>query len=686
MKIWLLAGLLALGCDDGTSAVAVDGGADAQVGDAMLGDAAPDAAVEEVGATARFDPTFDQADPEAFYDFPYPSDLRLDAQGHPRLQALPNPNEVALIQGIFDTASDRRGFPTLPVAWFRFDAPLVELTRDTLHWGDDAQLLLLNVDPDSAELGQRVPVVAQTLAPDSYVPEHVLAVAARPGFVLRPETTYAFVVLRGLKDAQGLNLGASPGLLELEQGAGEAAVQRLYAPLWPVLAAQAVPLSAVAAATVFTTGDTVADLYALTEQVRAAHSPELDNLRRMPEADTERFCVLRASVQLPQYQVGVPPFDADGLFAFEDGAPVVQRMEDIPVAVAIPRRAMPAEGWPLTQYFHGSGGESLQFMNAGPLADPPVLGRGPAWVLADKGIASAGSAHPVSPERVPGASETAYLNFKNLAAFRDTFRQGIIEQRLYLDALLALRVPTELLADCDGFSNAGAEVFFNPEALLAQGQSMGGMYTNLIGAVEPRLRALVPTGAGGFWAYFILETSLVPNVRLLLRNLLRAGDGLSFLHPTLHAAETAWEVIDPMVGATRLSRDPLPGHPARSVYEPVGIADSYFPPSIYDAMVLAYGHPQAGEEIWPEMQAALGLRGLDGYLEYPIANNLGPADAPWTGVVVQYALPEGGDGHQVYRQLDAVKYQYGCFFETFLATGTATVPAPAPLGTPCPGL
>jgi hypothetical protein len=35
-------------------------------------------------------------------------------------------------------------------------------------------------------------------------------------------------------------------------------------------------------------------------------------------------------------------------------------------------------------------------------------------------------------------------------------------------------------------------------------------------------------------------------------------------------------------------------------------------------------------------------------------------------------------------QLDAVKYQYGCFFETFRDRGVATIPAPAPLGTPCP--
>ena len=57
---------------------------------------------------------------------------------------------------------------------------------------------------------------------------------------------------------------------------------------------------------------------------------------------------------------------------------------------------------------------------------------------------------------------------------------------------------------------------------------------------------------------------------------------------------------------------------------------------------------------------------------------------PYTGMVVQYVGDGVYDPHAIYSQLDSVKYQYGCFFSTFLQTGTAVVPAPLPLGTPCP--
>jgi hypothetical protein len=43
-----------------------------------------------------------------------------------------------------------------------------------------------------------------------------------------------------------------------------------------------------------------------------------------------------------------------------------------------------------------------------------------------------------------------------------------------------------------------------------------------------------------------------------------------------------------------------------------------------------------------------------------------------------------GDPHVICAQLDAVKYQYGCFHSSFTRTGQATIPAPAPLGTPGP--
>src|SRR5262249_14648102 len=148
-----------------------------------------------------------------------------------------------------------------------------------------------------------------------------------------------------------------------------------------------------------------------------------------------------------------------------------------------------------------------------------------------------------------------------------------------------------------------------------------------------------------------------------------------------------WEPADAVVYMPRVARMPLDGHPARAIYEPAGKDDEYFQTPIYDAMALAYGHKEAGEIVWPSMQDALALEGLNGIVSYPISQDLTSSNGkPYTGAVIQSAGDGAADPHYIFQQLDAVKYQYGCFFASYLKTGVATIPAPAPLGTPCPGM
>lgn len=54
-----------------------------------------------------------------------------------------------------------------------------------------------------------------------------------------------------------------------------------------------------------------------------------------------------------------------------------------------------------------------------------------------------------------------------------TFQQGVFEQRLLLDALLALRIPSAVLAGCRSTLPGGVtEHKFSPDRLTAGGQSI----------------------------------------------------------------------------------------------------------------------------------------------------------------------------------------------------------------------
>jgi hypothetical protein len=316
--------------------------------------------------------------------------------------------------------------------------------------------------------------------------------------------------------------------------------------------------------------------------------------------------------------------------------------------------------------------------------------QGPAYVVAPFGFAMAGAAMPVNPERVPGAPELAYINFNNLAAFPFVFQQGAIEQRLFIDALSKLTIPPSAVAQCTGVSlPAGASAYkLDITRLELQGQSMGGQYANMIAAIEPRIGAVAPSGAGGMWSYVVLTTDALPGAAGKVGLLLGTTKPLTFLHPALDLLQTGWEPADAFVYTRRISRVPLAGHPVRDIYEPTGgPGDEYFATPIYDAMALAYANRQAGDIVWPTMQASLKLAGLDGILPYPLDADLKSEDGrAYTAAVVQYAGDGFANPHYIFQQLDQVKYQYGCFFATYLKNGRATIPGPAALGTPCPGM
>ncbi len=434
----------------------------------------------------------------------------------------------------------------------------------------------------------------------------------------------------------------------------------------------------------------VEETAALGDAVLAAHDVTIDGLTLdMTELHPE-LCVLRGTVTLPQFQGGTPPFDTDGRLVLDAaGVPIEQRTEVAPVAITIPRAPMPAAGYPLVLNVHGSGGYSIAMVR--PVADDGMPGNpiGPSFPIATKGIAMAGFAMPLNPERFPGAEETEYLNVENFAAMRDTFRQGVLESRLFVEALSTLTIPPAALDGCTGAElPAGATAFrFDASKLAITGQSMGGMYTNMIGATDATLGAAVPTGAGGHWTFFIRQTKLrdgqIPGFLVLV---LGTSVVPTFMHPALSIAAAGLEPADPLIYRPHLARRPLPGHPVRPIYEPVGKDDSYFPTSVYDAVAIAYGHRQAGDVQWPEMQDALALAGLEGVQGFPVADNVtSEAGGSYTGAVVQFLADGPYDPHAIYSHRDDVKRQYACFWDAFMKTGKGVVVAPTTdWAAPCP--
>lgn len=697
------AGVLAAG--DGAGALrasdgavrAGDGGAGALGANLLFGSAHP-----VPGTQVVFEPKA-KLEGASFYDLPYPFDFRLSAQGGPELSKMPNSGSDAALDSIV-AARARPGFPSVPVGYFRLTgAPAAHSAGAVIAADAASDVLLIDVDPWSSDWGTLYPTVATVIAAGAFAPENLLAVGAAPGVVLPAGRKYAFVLRRSFGDSSGAPLGVSASLANALNGwlpPGPRGLSLFDAFFWlrVALVGLGVDADEIAGASVFTVGDVVAETERLSSAVVASQDVHLDGLSVDPTdgASHPRFCELRATVTMPQYQRGTPPFDVEGGFDYDAfGRPVVQGTEAVPVALSLPKGPMPAGGYPLVLYLHGTAGLSTQMIDRGRIMTPggaPTPGEGPAHVLAEHGIAAVGAALPLNPERLPSGAPFDYINFDNLAAYPNTLRQGVFEQRLLIEALSTLEIEPSVVAACEGLSlPAGASRYrFDLSSLGAMGQSMGSLYLNVLGAVEPKVRALVPTGAGGVWSTFMVESrfdfgggAVAADVIAALMGVPRAQ--LNPLHPALNLVETAWEAGEPLVGAARVGRRPLPGHPVRDVYQPVGKSDQFFPEVVFDAMALGFGHRQAGTEHWGTMQPSLALQGYGGFVDYPaVDDTTSEAGAPRTSVVVQYLGDGIADPHTIFTQLDEVKYQYGCFFSTFVHTGRGVVPAPAPLGTPCP--
>lgn len=663
----------------------------------LLGGCSSPATTEPAGATVRFDYDADFTADGAFFTFPQPSDLRMDPNGAPEFVGFPNPSNKPTITLLKAAVKERRGVSVMPIAYFQFDAPLAPVDPAVvIPAALTSSVWLLDVDPTSKERGKLLPTVATTLPVDGYVPENVLAVSPRPGFVLRGDHRYAMVVRRDLLDAGGRRLGVPTALASLAAGEtppgahGPAAVE-LYAALWETLDSLGVARTEVAAATVFTTGDVQRENFELVSKMRASHSITLDELKLDTSDDYPNLCVLKGHVDYPQFQKGAPPFNTEGLFELgADGLPIQQRVERAPIAITLPKQAMPLSGYPLELFVHGSGGYSFALIS--PLGDDgaPRKGAGPAHYLAPFGIAVAGSAMPVNPERLPGASPQAYVNANNLPVTRDIFRQGIIEAALFIDALKKLEISPELLVGCKGptLPDGVSSFKFDPDKLMGAGQSMGAWYINLIAPLEARMKAVVPTGAGGYITLFLSTTG--PTQVTIAKIAKAAGpilfgvfEPLTIFHPAAALAEATLEPADPMTGQPRIGLRPLPGMPARSIYTPVGQHDSYFSNATFEAVELAYGVELAGEPAWPELAEALALDGRGKSIDYPVIHNRTSENGePFTGAVVSYNI-EGYDPHALYSHDERVRHQFGCFAKTQFEDGIARVVAPGGLDAPC---
>ncbi|WP_437726826.1 hypothetical protein [Sorangium sp. So ce861] len=625
-----------------------------------------------------------------FFDAPWPSDLRREG-GAVRLDGYPNPRRLRLLDeyvGAMDAALD--GFSPAAAGYLRFAGPIdVSSLPETPAFAMSpvGSVQLIDVDPGSPARGERRPIsVHFRREAGVYWPENALAFMPVMGFPLRPRTRYALVVTDALRGEGGGRVEASP---ELRQALGidpaSADVEAARAALAPAvdeIEAAGVERERIVHLAVFTTADPTAELFALRDHLLASVPP--------PEARPALFRLVKRAPSWdeyagvygpsPSYQIGRAPYatHADGGgFASKAGEPVIAGYFDLRFSITVPaasRCPMPEAGYPVVLYAHGTGGDYRSYVRSYTGA-----------ALAERCLAVMGvdqifhGARPEAPQDAAQAGPLFY-NVQNVYAARTNARQSALDevQRARLFTESRMTVPA-------GVSSTGEEIRFDPSKILFFGHSQGGLNGPLYLAADDSARGGVLSGASAVMSITLLEkTNPPPSIAALVKSvflgLMGEEEGeVNEFHPAISLAQSIVDVVDPIHYAARLFVAPRDGFAPKSIYmtegiNPDGSGDTYAPPRGIEMHALAMGLP-----LQSPAQRSIREYGFGGPapVEVPpegLAGNLAGGRA--SGVLAQWPVAEGSDGHFVVFDVPAAAAQAHGFLESLADAPRGRVPAP----------
>lgn len=657
---------------------------------------APDA---ELGAPFRVLFEVPRGEPLAeFFRLPTPNDVRvrdgrLDLSGFPTPG--PGPIGVDLVQRTVDAAeTDLDGWSTSPSVLFRFSAPMDMATITNQDDGDRiASVHLVDIDPDSDTYGERIPVGwaagAREGSRRKYHCQNWLA--ARPAWErpLAGGRTYAMVVTSDVKaEEDGASAAKDSDFAALLDAAPPDDPHLLrawtaYAPFRNYLASGGIDAATIAGAAVFTTQQPRAAAEGIRPAVRAAQPPAVSNLTLCDGEATSpcddgltgeehvrgcfdvdpAFYEVHGKVSLPVIQKGTPPYltprDGGDVEYDAQGRPVVVRTEEVCFALTIPKGVdMPAAGWPVVLYAHGTGGTFRNHVGNGTaaaLSRLDLAGDDPIGVAV---LGADGVLHGSRKGATDDAPDELFFNAFNPRGSRGNVLQGAADQHALTWLLETLTIPA-------ASSPTGAEIRFAPDRIAYVGHSQGGTVGMPFLAFEPGVRGAVLSGTGGGLLLGLLGKTSPQNIGDGIMAALQ-DEELGDNHPVLNLIQTYFDAVDSLNYAERMFFALPPELPGRHILQTYGQEDTYTPPNtmrvLASAMRLAIAEPVLDEvsgvhRVTPPVEEATWWT----------------HNKPITGVMVQ-AAPNGYDGHFVLFRDEDTKRQFRQFVETMLRGDLPTIP------------
>lgn len=480
-----------------------------------------------------------------FMSMPWPADSRRRPDGTIDLAGFPGRDvSSSLDQSLAKGEVATHGFGTNSAIYMQTTAPIDPASLPTASQSvrRHASVVLLDLsNPRAAP----VPLLTDfKVAPTRLRPANLITLLPYPGHPLSPGHRYAAVAFDGLRDTGGRALAPSP-LLEALDGRPPAGVS---ASVWFRLrserAATFRALRArtlwrardVVAFTVFTTQRITPDLDAIAAAIRALPPPEpVERTVGDCSAGDPRI-VVSGAVDLPKWQVGVPPYLLSGgeIVIGPDGRAVREGTERAQFQLALPCAKAPAHGWPILLFMDGTGGVA----NAGFISQ---LGEAPLPYV----VVSIAPLY--SGDRSVGVDTAlAFFGVTNPVAGRTNQLQQAADM-LYLE-----RIAKDLqLSPSEGVG--GVPPLIDDETVVVAGHSQGAITVPLVLAEDRSIDGgFISSGGAGLYHSLVHRA----DVHLLITSLLSAEPGeLDIFHPDVQVLQTIAEIGDAANYARRVRSD-----------------------------------------------------------------------------------------------------------------------------------
>lgn len=592
-------------------------------------------------------------DTSQFFGHPWPSHKRM-VDGLPDLSTFPNPAENPLISKFTEEGRKLDGFGTNSPIYFPLNDSIdvSKLPEPQKALSENSPIHLIDIDPTSPYRGERIPLQwAYQDEATNWQPPHFLSLAPVWGFPLRPDTLYAAVLTTDivLHDEGFPEFWTNE---EIWENVPDTTMTHNLALLqtWEHLEYDR---ERIASFTIFKTQDPIKDMVNFAYRIET--ELEAPTLSRWVELgfEAETYTAYDGSLLLPLWQYGQKPYSSvGGGFSFEDGTrPHIFEWEQAQFRISVPTGEMPANGWPVAIYSHGTGGNYASYANGDGDLEP-------AKVLAEAGFMGIGISQPIHDDRGTGADPEIYsFNFLNPTSARAMFRQGALDQ-IYLAKVMSSHSHT--------FDLGETEIMTDPNTVVYVGHSHGGE----VGAIAlpfigKYIQSAVLSGAGGGLSITLMEREQDAgglDIQELLRNAINLADNevLDAFHPAVGLVQMLAEVVDPINYARYwYSDDVYWNNTPANVLMTEGMSDAYTPPESIEILAATAGLPIVGAAV--SMNDAHKIKQL-GNPDTVQGNRSTYNGSIITGGLVQY--PE--DGHFAIFYNEDAGQTYGEFLSSTL--------------------